>query len=271
MIYYPNCKINLGLNILNRRPDGFHNLETVFYPVPLTDVLEITPNSDVNAQGITFSTSGIDIPDDGDNLCIRAFELVRADFSLPATLIHLHKCIPMGAGLGGGSADAASTLKGLNEVYELGISVADLENYARQLGSDCAFFVKNEPVFATQKGDCFHPTRVDLSGWNLVLVNPNIHVSTAEAYACVDKNPAGRALRRSIEQPVQEWKNQVFNDFEGSVFPLHPDIDVLKDRLYAAGAVYAAMSGSGSTCFGLFEKEVDLSSFSEYFVWQGVL
>ncbi len=271
MIYYPNCKINLGLNILNRRPDGFHNLETVFYPVPLTDILEIAPNSDPKASIVRFSTSGIPIPDEGNNLCIRAFELLRADYPLPATSIHLHKCIPMGAGLGGGSADAAFTLKALNEVYELGIAPTDLENYARKLGSDCAFFIENEPIFATQKGDCFHPTRVDLSGWNLVLVNPNIHVSTAEAYACVDKNPAGRALRRSIEQPVQEWKNQVYNDFEGSVFPLHPDIDVLKDRLYAAGAVYAAMSGSGSTCFGLFLKEVDLSSFSEYFVWQGVL
>lgn len=271
MIYYPNCKINLGLNVLTRRSDGFHNLETVFYPVPLSDILEVSETNELREDKLKFTTSGIAIPEEGDNLCTRAFRLIDADFSLPATDIHLHKCIPMGGGLGGGSSDAAFTLKGLNEVYDLKLSSDKLQDYARKLGSDCAFFIENKPVFATQRGDCFHPSRVDLSGWNLVLVNPNIHVSTAEAYACVDKHAEGRALRRLIEEPVENWKDHVFNDFEGSVFPLHPDIDLLKDRLYASGAVYASMSGSGSTCFGLFSNKIDLTPFEKYFTWQGKL
>ncbi len=271
MIYYPNCKINLGLNILNRRADGYHNLETVFYPVPLCDILEISEGKR-GAQGhLQFTAGGLPIPDQAPNLCIRAFDLLRADFDFPFTLIHLCKRIPVGAGLGGGSSDAAFVLKGLNEIYDLGLRPDELRRYAGQLGSDCSFFIDNEPVFATQQGNCFHPTEVDLKGWNLVLVNPNIHVGTTEAYACVDANPDGRDLRRHIRYPVTKWKKRIFNDFEGSVFPLHPQIDLLKDKLYSVGAVYASMSGSGSTCFGLFRNEMDLSVFGEYFSWQGTL
>lgn len=271
MIYYPNAKINLGLNVLNRRPDGFHNLETVFYPVPLCDILEVTEGERGTAGHVQFSADGLPISDDGPNLCQKAFEVLAADHALPYTLIHLHKRIPMGAGLGGGSSDAAYTIIALNEIYNLGLRPEDLVRYAAQIGSDCAFFIKNEPVFATQRGDCFHETHVDLSGYNLVLVYPNIHVGTAEAYACVDKHPDGRGLRRNIEHPVDEWKAHVYNDFEGSVFPLHPQIDLLKDKLYDVGAVYASMSGSGSTCFGLFKEEIDLTVFGDYFTWQGKL
>ncbi|MCE2496172.1 MAG: 4-(cytidine 5'-diphospho)-2-C-methyl-D-erythritol kinase [Flavobacteriales bacterium] len=271
MIYYPNAKINLGLNVLNRRPDGFHNLETVFYPVPLCDIIEVTEKQGGRPGEVEFSAGGFPISGDGSNLCVKAFESLAKDCELPFTRIHLYKRIPMGAGLGGGSSDAAHTLVALNYIYDLGLRPDDLVRHAAQIGSDCAFFIKNEPVFATRRGDCFHETHVDLSGWNLVLVYPNIHVGTAEAYACVDKHPDDRGLRRNIEQPVEEWRHHIYNDFEGSVFPLHPQIDLLKDKLYEVGAVYASMSGSGSTCFGLFKEEIDLSVFDDYFTWQGKL
>ena len=271
MIYYPNAKINLGLNVLNRRDDGFHNLETVFYPVPLCDILEVTEGERGIEGHVQFSTSGLPIPDGGTNLCEQAYRLLLKDFNLPYTLIHLHKVIPMGAGLGGGSSDAAYTLIGLNELYDLGLRPDELAQYAAQLGSDCAFFVHNTPLFATQRGDHFQEIELDLSGWHLALVNPNIHVGTAGAYSGVDKDPAGKELMQHIQEPVDQWQHSIVNDFESSVFPLHPMIDLLKDQLYEQGAVYASMSGSGSTCFGLFQEAPDLSRFSAYFCWQGQL
>jgi 4-diphosphocytidyl-2-C-methyl-D-erythritol kinase len=270
MIQFPNAKINLGLQLVRKRPDGFHDLVSCFYPVRWTDALEILP-----AQGeASFTLSGLPVPGNPTaNLCWKAYELLRRDFDLPPIQMHLHKVIPMGAGLGGGSADAAVTLKILNELFNLNLSEDALENYARQLGSDCAFFIRNQPVLAVEKGDVFEPIELDLTGWHLVLVYPNLAISTAEAYAAVSPRLPGNSLKTLLAQEVSSWKNEVVNDFERSLFPNHPILADLKQQLYDLGATYASMSGSGSTMYGLFQSPLaaPLPFPQEYSVWQGVL
>ncbi|WP_205504494.1 4-(cytidine 5'-diphospho)-2-C-methyl-D-erythritol kinase [Rufibacter psychrotolerans] len=270
MIQFPNAKINLGLQLVEKRPDGFHNLVSCFYPVGWTDALEILP---AQAEA-TFTLSGLPVPGEPTaNLCWKAYELLRKDFELPAIQMHLHKVIPMGAGLGGGSADAAFTLKILNEVFNLSLTSGNLEDYARQLGSDCAFFVQNKPVLAVEKGDVFEPLEVDLTGWHLVLVYPNLAISTAEAYAGVSPRFPENSLKTLLAQDISTWKDRVVNDFEASLFPKYPVLAELKQQLYSMGAVYASMSGSGSTMYGLFQTApaAPLLFPQEYSVWQGVL
>ncbi|WP_207435320.1 4-(cytidine 5'-diphospho)-2-C-methyl-D-erythritol kinase [Sabulibacter ruber] len=270
MIQFPNAKINLGLQLVEKRPDGFHNLVSCFYPVNWTDALEILPNQ----EEASFTLSGLAVPDEPtSNLCWKAYELLRKDFELPAIQMHLHKVIPMGAGLGGGSADAAFTLKILNTVFDLKLSADDLENYARQLGSDCAFFVRNKPVLAVEKGDVFEPLALDLTGWHIVLVYPNLAISTAVAYAGVSPRFPEKSLKTLLAQDISSWKNEVVNDFEESLFPKYPVLAQLKQQLYDLGAVYASMSGSGSTMYGLFKTApaAPLLFPQEYSVWQGVL
>ncbi len=267
MISFPNAKINIGLNVTERRADGYHNLESVFYPVKLNDALEV-----VEANELQFTSSGIVIPGSADdNLCIKAYHLIKNDFDLPPVHIHLHKHIPIGAGLGGGSADAAFFIQLMNEKFDLGLPVAQMENYARQLGADCAFFIQNKPVYAFAKGDEFQPVGLDLSAYFLLLVMPNVQVSTADAYRGVQAAPAERQLLADVQLPVDEWKNYIKNDFEASVFGQFQVIEKVKSELYEAGALYAAMSGSGSSVYGIFKQEVKLPVLEKQFqVFYGI-
>lgn len=257
---YPNCKINLGLRVVRKRPDGYHDLHTVFLPVPLCDELEILPIADP-AAGCQFSQSGIaiDCPPH-DNICYKAYMLLKADFpQLPSVAMHLVKNIPFGAGLGGGSSDAAFALKMLNQMFELGLDDSQLCDYAARLGADCAFFVANLPAFAQGIGDQLSPLPFNpIQGYQLVLAKPSDAVSTREAYAGICLHPEaaeGPSLVELLRQPADTWRATVVNDFEQTVFPLHPAISQLKDECYRQGAVYAAMSGSGATVFGLFPAD----------------
>jgi 4-diphosphocytidyl-2-C-methyl-D-erythritol kinase len=249
MITFPPCKINLGLNIVRKRADGYHDLVTCFYPVPWTDMLEI-----VVAEKLTFSSSGNAIPGDAaDNLCLKAYHLLREDFGLSPVSMHLHKVIPTGAGLGGGSSDAAHTLRLLNELFELHLGKEQLKTYAARVGSDCAFFIDDQPMLGTGRGEVLAPLHVDLKGKFLVIVKPEIHVSTAQAYSGVHPKEPVADLAYVLEtEPVEKWRTSVVNDFEETVFARHPSLREIKESLYEQGAVYAAMSGSGAAVFGLF-------------------
>jgi 4-diphosphocytidyl-2-C-methyl-D-erythritol kinase len=252
MICFPNAKINLGLRVVSRRTDGYHNIETVFYPAPLYDALEIVP-SETNET--VFSQTGIPIGGNpGDNLVMKAVRLLEKDFDLPKIAVYLRKQIPFGAGLGGGSADAAFMLKLLNDWADLNLSVEQLEKYAGQLGADCPFFIRNTPVFAEGTGDIFTPVEISLKGYYLVIANPDIHVSTQEAYAGITPKHPDSRLSEIIRLPVEEWKGRMVNDFEEGIFARHPILGEIKQMLYDRGAIYASMSGSGSSLFGIFEK-----------------
>lgn len=256
MIIFPNAKINIGLNVISRRADGYHNLETIFYPVNIKDALEI-----VEADELTFQSSGLDIPGRvEDNLCIQGYHLLKKDFDLPPVKIHLHKHIPIGAGLGGGSADAAFCIRLIDQNFNLGLSDEQMIGYARKLGADCAFFIRNEPVFAFEIGDEFEPVKLDLSKYQIIVVMPPVHISTAEAYRGVKPAPVKDSLMELVYEPVAEWKKFIKNDFEISVFKDHPEIRGIKAALYEAGALYASMSGSGAAVFGIFDQAPDLSS-----------
>jgi len=255
MIVFPNAKINIGINITARRPDGYHNIETVLYPIQIYDALEALPGKE-----LTFQSSGLGIPGKiEDNLCIKAYHLIKKDHSLPPVNIHLLKHIPIGAGLGGGSADAAFFIKLIDKQFELNLSVEQTQDYARQLGADCAFFIQSKPVFAFERGDVFEPVELDLSKYSIVLVMPAAHVSTSEAYRGVRPTPVTHSLKELIKLPIEQWKNHIKNDFEESVFKNHPVIRGVKAALYEAGAIYASMSGSGASVFGIFSKTPDLS------------
>jgi 4-diphosphocytidyl-2-C-methyl-D-erythritol kinase len=252
MICFPNAKINLGLNIVAKRPDGYHDIETVFYPIQLCDALEVVP---AKSGQSAFVQTGI--PVDGkpeNNLVVKALNLLKKEFDLPETDIYLRKHIPFGAGLGGGSADAAFMLKLLNDFAGLHLSTAQLEEYAAQIGADCPFFIRNKPVFAEGRGNVFSPATVSLKGYYLALVKPDISVSTKEAYSLVKPKRPDFPLKNIIQLPVNEWKEKLVNDFESSVFALYPEIAAIKQKLYDQGAVYASMSGSGSSVYGIFEK-----------------
>jgi 4-diphosphocytidyl-2-C-methyl-D-erythritol kinase len=258
LIVFPNAKINLGLHIVRRRPDGFHDIETVFYPAPLKDALEAV-HAPAGQPGISLQVHGL--PVDGPpeaNLCVKAWQLLKKDFpDLPATQAHLLKHIPMGGGLGGGSADGAFMLRLLNAKFRLELSNEQLIEYAAQLGSDCPFFIINQPCYATGRGEILQPLALDLSGWWLVLATPGIHVNTGWAFSqlnpAIFERPRPR-LPELLLQPVAAWKDQLVNDFESPVFEKYPVLKALRDRLYLEGAAYAALSGSGSTVYGLFEK-----------------
>lgn len=266
MISFPPCKINLGLNIIEKRSDGFHNLETCFYPIPFTDIVEILPSKEV-----TFVPTGASIPGSTvDNLCLQAYQLLKKDFDLLPVEIHLHKVIPTGAGLGGGSSDAAHTLRLLNTIFSLNLSAQQLQHYAQQLGSDCAFFIEDKPMLGTGRGEILSPVKLTLKGKFLVLVKPSVHVSTAEAYKGIKPYRSSQSIKSIIETiPMQEWKNFLKNDFEESIFKSYPVIREHKENLYAQGAVYAAMSGSGSSVFGIFDNPVVYKGSD--FVWSGLL
>lgn len=252
MISFPNAKINLGLSILNKRPDGYHTIETCFYPIPWNDMLEIIP-----ADETQFTCSGNTIPGTAaSNLCLKTYAILKENYQLPPVHIHIHKIIPIGAGLGGGSSDAAFTCKILNDMFALKLSAAEMEDIVRPIGSDCAFFIENTPVLAHEKGDYFsNPGIVNLTGKWIYLIHPGIHVSTKEAYDGVVPNDTRMSIKDVLSQPLATWKTTLVNDFENSVFEKYPSIKILKEQMYTHGAEYAAMSGSGSTVFGIFSTK----------------
>ena len=267
MISFPNAKINLGLHVTRKRDDGFHDIETIFYPVMLKDALEIHPSVENNSF---LKLYGIALPAGGENLCMKVLKLLKNDFDLPAVDIHLLKHIPSGAGLGGGSSDAAHTLLMLNKLFNLNVSSAELEGMAAILGSDCAFFIRNKPVFAFGRGEQFEEIDLDLKGTNIVIVKPDIHISTAEAYSMIRPVEGRPSPREIIQKSIHEWKGLLVNDFEEPIFVKYPQIKALRDELYAQGAVYASMSGSGSAVFGIF-MEAPTFAQEESFFWQAEL
>ena len=259
MVDFPHCKINLGLQVISKREDGYHTIETCFYPVPWTDILEIIPSKE-----FAFTSSGLVIPGkEEDNLCIKAYQLLQTQFKLEPVKIHLYKVLPTGAGLGGGSSDAAFTLRLLNSVFDLKLSTFHLKELAALLGSDCAFFVEDTPMLGNGKGEQLTALTLSLKGYYLVLVKPPIHVSTAEAYAGVKPQLPDQTISEILTYPVANWKDYLVNDFERSVFKKYPSIEAIKMQLYDYGAVYASMSGSGSSVFGIFQSKTDLSSHFE--------
>lgn len=269
MVTFPFCKINLGLNIIDKRPDGYHSIESCFYPVPWTDILEVIPSDQLK-----FTSSGTRIPGDpADNLCLKAYRLLKRDFNLDPVQIHLHKIIPTGAGLGGGSGDAAFTLIILNKLFSLSMSEHQMISYTTQLGSDCSFFLNDKPQIGTGRGEVLSVANVNLKGKFLVIVKPEVHVSTQEAYEGCKPKPSEVPFRQVVENiPFSQWKGVLQNDFEKTVFRKYPAIEKIKVHLYAKGATYASMSGSGSAVFGIFNKSVDLKSdFRGLTYWSGYL
>ena len=259
MIVFPNCKINLGLHILQKRTDGFHDLETVFYPVALQDALEIVQNSSPDPD-IQFTISGLTIDAvPQQNICVKAYRSLKKDFpELPSVKMHLHKVIPSGAGLGGGSSDGAFTLSSLNKKFNLGLTEEQLIGYALQLGSDCPFFIKNKPCYATGRGEKLEETELNLGNYKIVLINPKIHIPTGKAFSKISPLSQRTSIKELIQKPIEQWKAVLKNDFEEVVFAEHIEIKQIKEKLYQQGAVYASMSGSGSSVYGLFEKNIEL-------------
>jgi 4-diphosphocytidyl-2-C-methyl-D-erythritol kinase len=273
MLAFPNAKINLGLHVLEKRTDGFHNIETVFYPVKWSDALEIIPAQKKSAKSVQFNATGIKIiGSKNKNLCVKAYELLKEKYDLPSVQMHLHKSVPIGSGLGGGSSDATNTILLLNKVFNLGINNKELEERGSNLGSDCAFFVRNKPTLAKGRGNVFEEINLSLKGYFIVIVKPDVHISTADAYKNVSPDVKRKSLKEFISKPVEEWKEMLVNDFEKNVFKKYPEVKYLKEELYNLGADYASMSGSGSAVYGLFKNEIDLGNqFREYTHWSGPL
>ena len=264
MVTFPNCKINLGLNVLQKRADGYHNIETVFFPLSLTDVLEIVPSKNKTQ----LNSTGIFPGKNEDNLCLKAYDLIKKDFpSLPEINIHLHKAIPIGAGLGGGSSDASSTLSLLNEMFELHLSPFRLFNYASTLGSDCSFFLFNKPCLATGRGESMEVIKLSLADYKSLLINPGIQSNTKEIFEQITPSIPGKKIKEIILQPVEIWKNELVNDFEKIVFAKYNSIKKIKEKLYEHHAVYASMTGTGSTVFGIFRanEEINFPLEKQYF------
>ncbi len=269
MITFPNCKINLGLWVTQRRSDGYHNIQTVMYPIPWCDILEIVPA--INTK-TTLTITGIQIEGNTENnLSFRAWQLMAETYKIPSVSMHLHKVVPTGAGLGGGSSDASFTLKMLNEMFALDLSNEMLRSLAVQLGMDCPFFIENEPSVSTGRGEFLKPVRLNLDGYYLVIVKPPLHLSTAAAFAGIRPLERQVSIVELISLPVQDWKNVLYNDFENIVFELYPDILEIKNSLYRQGAVYAALSGSGSAVYGLFSGNQFQFGFPGCTVFQTLL
>lgn len=267
MLTKPIAKINLGLNVVEKRPDGYHNLETVFYPVAIEDALEVYPMDEAFPSAYDCDLKVTNIQIDGDeqkNLVVKAYNLLKQDFpTLPRIHAHLYKGIPTQAGMGGGSSDCGFMITLLNRQFNLGLSEQQMIDYAAKLGADCPFFIVNRPSYAEGIGEKLEPIALDLKGWYLAVVRPAIPVSTKEAFSLITPQHPEKNCRDIVMQPVETWREELTNDFEKSVFAIHPEIGAIKDRLYEMGAIYAAMSGSGSSLFGLFREPVDLSIFDE--------
>jgi len=267
MICFPNAKINIGLNVLEKREDGYHNIESIFYPVSWCDALEA-----IQAEGsgkLKLVSFGIPIPGENENnLCTKAYTLLSTKYKLPSLNLGLLKCIPMGAGLGGGSADAAFFLKLLNALFKLHLSKEELKIYASQIGSDCTFFIENKPALVSGKGEMITPIELDLSHYSISIVYPQIHIDTKKAYSLIRPHKRPNGLKEIALAPIHTWKEKVINDFEEPIFKAHPQLEEIKNRLYSEGALYASMTGSGSALYGIFEKKTPLAHvFPTHKIW----
>ena len=277
MITFPIAKINLGLNVVEKRSDGYHNLQTVFYPVPIMDALEVVPMSNGFPSDIDCDLKVTNIHIEGDeqkNLVVRAYQLLKQDFpTLPRIHVHLWKGIPTQAGMGGGSSDCGYMIRLLNELFELNLSDEQMAGYAAKLGADCAFFIFSKPCYAEGIGEKLVPIDLNLSGWYIGVVRPDIPVPTKEAFSRIHPHYPAKICRDVVMQPVETWREDLLNDFEESVFALHPELEAVKAKLYDMGATYAAMSGSGSALFGLFKEEPAAleQKFPGMFTYFGVL
>lgn len=271
MLVYPNAKINLGLRITERRPDGYHNLETIFYPLPLTDILEITLPDGQSTEYIWQSTGNtLDVAPQ-DNICIRALRALGQVRELPTIGLHLHKIIPTGAGLGGGSADAAFLLKHLNTLLHLDLTDNQLHQLAANIGADCPYFLLNRPALAQGIGDQLTPIDINLKGKYIYLIKPDIHISTREAYAGITPHQPQTNIRDIIKEPIEQWKDLLVNDFEPTAFRAHPQLKQIKQTLYDNGALYASMTGSGSAIYGIFNTKPRIPQLPQTFTYQGQL
>jgi 4-diphosphocytidyl-2-C-methyl-D-erythritol kinase len=271
MIFFSPAKINIGLNVVDKRNDGFHNIETILYSIDLFDIIEFIENK---SKATSLTSSGLDVKtiNTNENLVFKAYSLLQKDFNLPSIDIHLHKRIPVGAGLGGGSSNAAFMLRYLNKHFKLDLNYEHLLSYAGKLGSDCSFFICDSTTFACGKGDILRKIEIDLKGYYIGVINPCININTAHAYSLITPGKPKNSLIDQVNFPVSEWKNRIFNDFEKVIFPKYPVIETIKRKLFASGAVYAAMSGSGSSVYGLFEHETDLKQyFPDFFVSESKL
>ncbi len=273
MIVYPNAKINIGLKVLEKRKDGYHNLESHFIPLPWYDALEIIENKKPVKKKVQFTTTGLPIAGDPNtNLCLKAYRLLDLDFDLPPIKMHLHKEIPMGAGLGGGSSDGAFALKLLNDLFELNLNATALKKYAAQLGSDCPFFIQNKNSFVTGRGEKITNSLLDVSGMHIVVIYPSLHISTGEAYQNIQRTPIRHELKSLPTWTKKTWSKRIENDFEGYALERYPMLSSIKESLYQKGAIYAGMSGSGSAMFGLFETAPKLlPSWKKHIVFQAIL
>lgn len=255
MISFPGCKINLGLDVLHKRTDGYHEIKSVLFPIPWKDALEI-----VAAKEFKFTSTGLLIPGNtSNNLCVKAYQLLKEAYTFPPIHIHLHKIIPMGGGLGGGSADGAETLKLINKLFDLKISNSKLKEFAAKLGSDCSFFIENKPQFATGTGVDLELLEINFEGYFLKLINNGTHVSTAEAYGGITFSETQGGIKSVLQQPIESWQGILQNSFESSVFKAHPELEELKNDLIKEGALFVSMTGSGSTLFGIYRKEPSLT------------
>ncbi len=265
MLFFTNCKINIGLNITEKRLDGFHNLETVFYPLKLQDAVEFIETD----EQTTVQTSGIKLDVSAeDNICHKVYRLMSKHYDIPQLKIHVHKAVPVGAGLGGGSANAAGLIKQINNEYNLGISIDKMEELAAEIGSDCPFFIRNKAVFAIGRGEIFEQLSLDLSKYYIYLIKPDIYVSTASAFAGIKPRQVEISVKELINNPLNEWKYFIFNDFETNIFKQYPVLAEIKQDLYKIGAIYASMSGSGSTIYGIFEeKPKEIPKYKNAFNW----
>jgi 4-diphosphocytidyl-2-C-methyl-D-erythritol kinase len=272
MVVFPNCKINIGLRVTGKRADGFHNIESVFFPVALKDAIEIVEDP-ATSKKISYTSTGLKIPGKAeDDLCVKAYQLLKTDFpQLPNIKMHLHKAIPMGAGLGGGSADASFVLKLINQKFNLDLSSEKLIEYAAKLGSDCPFFIINEPCYVMGRGEILEKIPVDISAYKIILINPGIHINTGWAFSNITIQAPGDSLKELIKSPINSWQQHIKNDFEVPVFKAHPEIETIKLSLLEQSAVYASMSGSGSTVFGIFEKHSSPTlNFPAHYFWKWV-
>ena len=269
MVTFPPCKINLGLNVIARRQDGYHDIETCFYPVPWTDMLDVVPSKE-----FTFVSSGERVPGpSADNLCVRAWNLLKTEYDIDPVSIHLHKLIPIGAGLGGGSSDGAFTLISLNRIFDLGLTQEKIKAFAARLGSDCAFFVDNSPCIGTGRGDVLMEVDLTLKGKFLIIVKPEVQISTARAYGGITPQAPSLSVREIVEKhPLSEWRDLLHNDFENHLFKEFPLVEAIHQKLYALGARFARMTGSGSAVFGIFDQATDLrKEFETFTYWSGFL
>jgi len=272
MICFPNAKINIGLRILEKRSDGYHNIESIFYPVGWCDVLEAIPMEGFGK--IELHLSGIPVPGrtNNDNLCVKLYKLLLKKYKLPSLKVWLHKTIPIGAGLGGGSSDAAHFMKMLNEMCDLTLSTDEMKEYVGSLGSDCVFFIENRPVVAFNRGDVTEAINLDLSSYYIALVYPDTQISTPFAYSLINAKQCEDSLKNIVDVTISSWKDCVFNDFEEPLFAKFPLIAEVKEYLYKQGALYTAMTGSGSAVYGIFDKKIDIAGkFPHYKTWSGEL